>query len=253
MDIAQANPFSALVGKQRDRRDARDTRSGVERFVLSSDDRAFLFEDRDSEARLQFLCAENIERIDCVIDPEGPTPEIYVLAPTRAPRGDIVYRDSNGDLRLRITAYGGATVFWPGEQNGQAAFKSFGETHALQLVFEPRETAQRRAATASAVLSALTGAPLLFDIGRDAGGEGDSHAVLADAVVTAAKGIEIVADDPTGARIFASRIGKVAFIAADAPGLALNERVLEVRYVPGGDLAGRPASGEVARFLEANL
>ncbi len=253
MTQSQSDPFSALVGKRRERRAERAARGKVERYVLASDDRSFLFEDQSSEARVKFLCTQTDPRIDCTIDPDGPSPEIYVLVPTRAPRGDIIYKNAQGDALLRIASYGGATVFWPGETQGLAASKSFGDDRSLVLPFAGYDTALRRAQGARAILSAATGAPIIFDIGAAPIAEGVNAAVLADAVIVAAKAIKGVADDPTGARIIASRIKKAVFIADSTPGVLLNETVLEIRYAPLLDIKGRPSSAEITYFLEETL
>ncbi len=253
MAQTQSDPFSALVGKKRERRDERAARGKVERYVLASDDRAFLFEDQSSEARVKFLCAQADPRIACTIDPQGPSPEIYVLAPTRGPRGDIIYKNAQGDALLRIASYGGATVFWPGESAGLAASKSFGDDRALRLPFVSYETALRRAQGATAILSAATGAPIIFDVGAPPAVEGVNAAVLSDAVVVTAKAISGVADDPTGARIIAARIKKTVFIADTTPGIQLNESALEIRYAPILDIKGRPSSAEITHFLEETL
>jgi hypothetical protein len=81
----------------------------------------------------------------------------------------------------------------------------------------------------------------------------ENAAVLGDAIIRAANGIKDVADDPTGARIIASRIKKVSFSAASAPGLGFAAGVLNIRYVPGQDIDGRPSSAAVAHFLEETL
>lgn len=251
---AEPNPFSELVGKKHERRSDRAGRVKIERYVLASDDRAFLFEDRSGEARVKFLCGPNDPRLDCTLDPQGQAAEIYELTATRGPRGDVFYKTAEGDTMLRIASYGGATVFWPGEAQGLAASKSFGDDEALRLAEADFEAAKRRAQSATAIISALTGAPIIFDVGSPSSAEEEVDAsVLADAVVRAAKGVKDVADDPTGARILASRIGRVSFAAADAPGVGLEGEALAIRYVPGGDVEDRPSSAAVARFLEESL
>ena len=78
--------------------------------------------------------------------------------------------------------------------------------------------------------------------------------MLADAVVLAAKGIARVADDETGARV--SRmpgIKRVAFLPSTDPEISLGGDVLEIRYVPNLDIAGRPSSAKIAQFLEESL
>lgn len=253
--IAQVsdNPFSALVGKRRDRQRENREGRGVERYVLTTDDRAFLFEERGSDARVRFLCSPEDRRIDCVLDASGPTPEIYQLVATRGPRGDVIYKNSEGDTLLRIAAYGGATVFWPGEARGVAASKSFGDDRPLSLVFEDYDSAMRRAQGASAQLSVVLGAPVFFDVSAGRRAIGDNAAVLGDAVLTAAKGLALVANDQTGARAVSERISRVAFLPGAAADVGLNGSVLEIIYVPGEGINGRPSSAKVASYLEETL
>lgn len=247
-----SNPFSALVGEPRQRRERRRGRADIERYVLAADDRVFLFEDHTDEARVIFLCGDSDTRLDCTLDPEGPAPEIYSLRPTRGPRGDVIYKNVEGETMLRIASYGGATVFWPGENRGFAASKSFGDDSPLLLPPADVATAARRAQAGTAVISAITGAPIVFNIGAQPV-IGVDAPVLADAVMRAADALKTVADDPTGARIVASRIKRVVFIESEAPGVSLTETALEIRYVPNSDINGRPSSTAVARYLEETL
>ncbi len=248
-----SNPFSALVGKKRERPEQRIRGGAVQRYVLASDDRAFLFEDRSNSARIKFLCGNGDIRLDCTLDPEGPTAEIYLVTPTRGPRGDVIYKNAEGDTLLRIASYGGATVYWPGVFEGAAASRSFGDDAALRLPSADYNAARRRAASATAIVSALAGAPIAFDLGDAAERQEADHAVLADAVARAAKGLKDVADDTTGARVIAGRIGRVLFVRADAPGVSLEGDALRISYVPKADIEGRPSSSAVTRYLEETL
>jgi len=254
--IAQSDPFLALVGKRRERSERdKARRSDVERYIIATDNRIFLFENLGQQARLKFLCREGGEelRLDCLIDAAAPAEEIHVLTPTRGSRGDTIYKDAQGETMLRMASYGGATVFWPGDLRGHAASKSFGDDAPLQLPRADSEVAVRRAQAATARLSAQTGAPIVFDIGEPGLDPEKDAGVLADAVVRTAKGMARVADDPTGARILATRLKGVRFTAGPAPGLSLNEGFLIVTYNPAADLNGRTPTSEVARFLEESL
>lgn len=260
MQIAQLaqdtspNPFSALVGNRRQRRDARAQRTSLQKYVLASDDRAFLFETRQNEARIMFLCGADDARLDCRLDPDVASSEIYLAQPTRGPRGDVIYKTTDGRTLLRIASYGGATVYWPGDGRGAAASKSFGDERRLDLAAADFKTVQRRAVSASAFLSALSGTPIIFDVGPASANVSESdHSVLADTVLVTAKGIQLVADDPTGARIIGDRINSVEFRTGLAPTIALDRDILIVTYVPGLDIAGRLSSSAVAQFLENSL
>ena len=45
--------------------------------------------------------------------------EIWVLRPTPAPRGDIIYRNDNGDQVLRVTPDGGVTLYTTAAPQGR--------------------------------------------------------------------------------------------------------------------------------------
>jgi hypothetical protein len=248
-----ADPFSALVGKRSAEAARLDDAAHVERFVVATDDRVFLFQAGEREGRLRFLCGAGDTRMDCVIDETTPAEEIHLITPTRAPRGDTVWRDKSGEALLRVSAYGGATVFWPGDPRGSAASKSFGEDPPLTLDFATLGVAAARASRATALISAQVGKPILFDVGDPGTDETGEASVLADAVARAAKGLGRVADDPTGARIIGARVRRVEFIVGRPPAVGLEDGVLAVRYDPAADAVGRPSSSEIARYLEEAL
>ncbi len=248
----EANPFSALVGERRERRADRP-RGEVERYVLAADNRAFLIESRSRTARVKFLCGPEDPRLGCSLDPAAPAPEIYLLTVTRGPRGDVIFKNADGVTYLRIASYGGATVYWPGDPAGSAASKSFGDDHAIELEAAEFETAARRAKFATAIVSALTGSPITFDLVAPAQEAGANASVLADAIVRTAIGVSAVAGDATGARILGERINRVAFEAGTAPSARFEDNALVIRYVPDRGIAGRMSSRAVERFLEESL
>ncbi|MEM9496060.1 MAG: DUF4908 domain-containing protein [Pseudomonadota bacterium] len=251
--VAANDPFSALVGKGNRQREDRRGEARIERYVLAADDRSFLFEDRSGAARIKFLCSGEDARVECVIDPFGPAEEIHLLSANRAPRGDVIYKDDDGKTLLRIASYGGATVYWPGEAQGAAASKSFGESKKLDLPFADYDTAMRRAHNATAIISAATGAAIVFDIGARPVREGENNAVLADAVVVAAKALVGVAGDKTGARALGARVSTVSFVAGETPGVTLDGKDLAITYMRFGGLEARPSSSVLRRHLEASL
>ncbi|GAB4519734.1 MAG: hypothetical protein Kow00133_05630 [Amphiplicatus sp.] len=272
------NPFSTLVGKRRERA-VRDEEPAVERFVTANGERAFLLRRGDREARIRFLCAPDDRRLDCRLDPESRAEEIYALTVTRGPRGDLLFKDAEGETLLRITVHGGASVLWPGETQRRGAYRSFSEeTERLELAPADRAAASRRAARAAAWLSARLGEDIRFVIpdgndgprepaetlalapqsfagtqGADAFAAGEDASVLADAIVRAAVGMSRVASDATGARILGARLKAVRFTPAETPALALDGDTLIVAYDPSRGVEGRPSSNAVARFLEESL
>ena len=76
-----------------------------------------------------------------VLDRTSPTPllkfeesqEVFVLRPSPAARGDIIYRDDLGEPVLRATKLGGLTLFYRGRPGGApAAFAGQATTIHLQ-------------------------------------------------------------------------------------------------------------------------
>lgn len=249
----RADPFSALVGKRKPAAERVAARAAVERYVIATDDRVFLFQSDAGEGRLKFLCGDGDRRLSCVIDEVNPAEEIHALTAARASRGDIIWRNKEGETLLRVAAYGGVTVLWPGETRAYAASKSFGEDPPLVLDFATVDTARQRAQAATALISARVGSPIVFDIGDPGPDSTGGAAVLADAVARAADGVARVAEDPTGARVIAARLKQVRLRAMAGPSLAMENKVLTVGYNPAGDIAGRPSSARVAKFLEESL
>lgn len=247
-----ANPFNALVGKSSPAA-PRLAVAKVERYVVATDNRSFLLERAGRRARLKFLCGDGDGRIDCRLDDAVPAEEIYVLSVSRAPRGDVIFRDRAGRAYLRLSPYGGATVFWPGDAAGTAATKSFGEDAPLNLPFATVEAARQRAARATAIVSARIGSPILFEVGSPPPDSQGGAAVLADAVARAARGLAFVADDATGARVIASRVQEVRFEPAAVPSVRIERRALVVNYNAELDVDGRPASAAIAAYLESAL
>ena len=249
----RADPFSALVGKRKPAAERAAEQAAVERFVIATDDRVFLFQSNGGEGRLKFLCGDGDKRLSCVIDSVNPAEEIHALTASRVSRGDVAWRNSEGETLLRIAAYGGVTVLWPGDARAHAASKSFGEDPSLILDFATLETAHARAQTATALISARVGAPIVFDIGDPGPDSAGGASVLADAVVRAADGVSRVAEDPTGARVIAAKIRQIRFRPMPRPALGIEKGALTVDYNPSGDIDGRPSSSRIARFLEESL
>ncbi len=246
------DPFAALVGKRGDVRQ-RASSEVVERYVVATDSRVFLFQSDGRNGRLKFLCGDADPRIDCRIDTEIPAEEIYQVTGVRASRGDVVYRNREGSEMLRLASYGSATVFWPGEARGHAAARSYSEDPPIALSPALAETAYARVQSATALVSALTGAPIVFEIAAPAPAPEDDATVLSDAIARAAKAITIVAEDPIGARVIAAKINRVRLARGEDAGVTLENGVVTVTYAPGRDLEGRPSSRAIAAFLEDSL
>lgn len=254
------DPFASLVGK-RSKRSGDAGRSNIERYVTTSGDRVFLLENRGDEAFIKFLCGPDDPRLDCKIDPEGPSEEIIALTASRGSRGDFLYLDDAGETVLRVAAHGGATVLWPGEDQTRGASKGFGDDQgAFDLPAERRGDAHRRAQGAAANLSAVTGSPIVFDVGRRSGrDEGDSE----ERGAVAAPAPRAFAEQSRTALSFAADAASPAALESDMPARDSGDATVladAVARVAGGmhRVAGDPTGARiigariaVVRFIEA--
>jgi len=274
-----SNPFNALVGlkRKRNKNKLRNLKR-VRLYVLSDGEKSFLFHDTGSQARIQFLCGDADQRIECDLDEDGKSSEVYTLAATRAPRGDVIYKDSEGHTLLRIASYGGATVWWPGDIEARAASRSFSDLTEINLKVVNGRKALRRANRATALLSALTGKPIEFrtpldglvfppteldqngtrlsgsqDAGAEARLENNYESLEPlEQVFARSPGLRessVLAD----AILMTTRLLLVEFVRASNPSMSLENGHLKIGYNVAEGLQGRPSSAQIARFLEENL
>lgn len=247
------NPFSGLVGRKRTGKSDGKKAGRIDRFVIASDERVLLFDDRTNSARVQFLCGDKDPRIDCVFDEKVYSPEILTLTPTRGPRGDVIYKSQEDRIVLRIASYGGATVYWPGRNDGAAASKSFGDDDNLELPHADLNTVVRRARMGGAYVSAKVGAPIPFEVDIAHSDGLGNYGVLADAIVRTAAALSRIGEDETSAEILGRGVKRVRFALSDERGVALDGQTLTIQYQPVAGLAGRPSSFYVRDFLENQL
>ena len=95
--------------------------------------------------------------------------EIHLLTPTTGPRGDLIFKDNEGSTFLaagvlwrsnRVLAW---RKGWPCGVESHLVMKRPCGCHSPMS-----STAERRAQQATAELSALTGSPILIDLGEPA-------------------------------------------------------------------------------------
>ena len=255
------DPFAAML-----------TRRGPSAIRLSSrvpqlyktteGDETFLFQVDGRRGLIRFPCTLGDDTLECALLAWGGAEETMILSSRRSPRGDVTWSDQGGAAVLRVTSNGGATLFPPDETaqaladdsvvplGGRAVLPVSRSSGSLKPVPMSYEVAASRMQRASDLINERHGTFITFMApGEHSGDQG----VLADAVLTAAKGIDMVAADALGARIIGERLAVVEFVPDRKAGLSLQEGALTVTYNPAGGVAGRPSSIAVARYLEANL
>ncbi|MEO1014052.1 MAG: DUF4908 domain-containing protein [Pseudomonadota bacterium] len=248
---ATLDPFSSLV---RPSRQSGDGKSRLQRFTAAPDDRNFLLETRRNAARIQFLCAPADPRIACQIDPDRPTEEIFDLSAERGSRGDVLFRDSAGRLVVRVTPYGNATVYWPGEADGLAATKRDDDAGRLRLPMVRYVDVPLRAARAERLLSERFGATVKFDLEEATiANEFRPSPVLADAIVRVAAGFEIVAGEERAAAALKARPIRFRFVEGADPAAVGEPGEVTVTYRPRVGPEGRPGAASMADAIRAAI
>ncbi|NHK28803.1 DUF4908 domain-containing protein [Parvularcula flava] len=255
------DPFAAML-TQRGPSAIRLSSRTPQLYKTTEGDETFVFQTDGSYGFIRFPCDGGEETLECSLLSGRRAEEILILDATRSPRGDVTYTDQSGAAVLRVTSNGGATLFAP--EDGFAGYeddsivplggravlpvgKVGGTLKSPPMAYEIAAQRMRRA---SEVIEQRHGFYITF---MAPGTYAGNQAVLADAVLTTAKGIDHVAADPLGARIVAERLAVVEFVPDAEPSMKLQDGALTVYYNPAAGLQGRPSSLAVTRYLEGAL
>jgi hypothetical protein len=171
------------------------------------------------------------------------SPEVWVLQPSLAPRGDVIYKNDLGDPVLRATRLGGLTLFSPAAPAGAAASMIGGaddlqppSTMSPSLVFQRLLDASVRASRAAQHLIKFDAADVTPD----------SAPVYADAATAAAEAVVALSRRDDG-RTFLRRLDRMSFLAGPKPGAAVKRGVMQVFIDVAEGMAGRPSSERLVR------
>jgi hypothetical protein len=200
----------------------------VARFVAQPG-QSFVF-DRQAEAPDALLKFDN-------------DPEVWVLQPTPAPRGDTIYRNDAGDTVLRTTRLGGVTLFTDQDPEGMPAAVMGDADELLLPAVAPPGVLLQRAIVASDRASRAAQHQITFDAPSVTLAAipvfSDAFIVAADAIVHLGRRSE--------AKGFLARLDKVTFIAGARPDVVVNGAVMTVVVAPGKGFAGRPSSVRIIK------
>ena len=167
------------------------------------------------------------------------SPEVWVLRPQPAPRGDVLYMNDLGEPVLRATRLGGLTLFTPDRPGGTAAALT-GGGNALRLAQLGPQQLLERLAQASA--RATRAARRLIPFEADA--SPSSSAITADAAMVAAEAVVRIARRPDAKSIL-GRIGKIQLVEGRKASASLQQGVVQITVSPNDGLAGRPSSERI--------
>lgn len=169
--------------------------------------------------------------------------ETWVLRPSAAPRGDVIYRNDAGEQVLRVTPNGGITVYTPRAPGGSpASFSGAGQsltppTLGPRLLF--RLMAQR-----SYMVSQAVGGRLV-EVNLD--GE-QSESLCVEAMIVATEAVIRIARSPT-ARQYVADLRSISIVEGSRAGVTYSRGQLVVTVDPGEGMAGRPSSARIIRAI----
>jgi hypothetical protein len=180
-------------------------------------------------------------------------PEIVQLEMVPGPRGDTFFKDECGGTVLRLTPFGGATLYNVDTLQGEA-FGRAEKADPLTISRQTSEQVEQHAQQAFKAFNLEYGLEVVFEADYYAGSEhGIAAATLANTVDNALTALRRIASEDVGYSILVDRITRVSISAGQSKSLLLEDRLLRIEYIWGGGVSERPSSREISCFLENNL
>lgn len=168
--------------------------------------------------------------------------ETWVLRPSAAPRGDVIYRNDAGEQVLRVTPSGGMTLYTPRSPGGSpASFAGAGQSltpPTLGPVLLFRLMAQR-----SAMVSQAVGRLVEVNLGGER-----SEALCVEALIVTTEAVIRIARSPT-ARQYIEDLRSITIVEGSRSGVTYARGRLTVTVDPDEGMAGRPSSARVIRAI----
>jgi hypothetical protein len=170
-------------------------------------------------------------------------PEVWVLEPSPAPRGDVVYRNDAGVTVLRSTRLGGLTLFTSEEPGGlPAAILGEAELQPPPPALPPGALLQRMI-QAGLHASRAAQHPITFYAPNV---PPQSEPLFADAAIVAADAVGHMSRRTDG-RAFLAKLEKFVFLLGAKPDVSVSGPVMQITVAPGQGFAGRPSSDRLLR------
>ncbi len=167
--------------------------------------------------------------------------ETWVLRPTAAPRGDVIYRNDAGQQILRVTPGGGLTVYTARAPGGSpASYSGPGETLSPPTL-GPAQLFQLMTRR-SAMLSQATGR--LIQINVETGQEAEGLTV--EALILSTDAVLRIARSPTS-RTSLNQLRRIVILDGARASVTYARGELRIVVAPNQGVAGRPSSARVIR------
>ncbi len=209
----------------------------VGRYSSETSENGFVLDRTGELARLQFTSSQEIVQLEMI----------------PGPRGDTFFKDDCGTTVLRLTTFGGATVFDPTTQKGEA-FGWVEDADPLNLSAKLPTDVRDQSTLAFQAFNAEFGLDIQFDADWNAGDAGGfGAATLGNAVDNTLNALRRLARDDVGREVLAEQIARVSLETGAASQVKLSDDNLIIYYVWGQGVEGRPSSAAISCFLESNL
>lgn len=169
--------------------------------------------------------------------------EIWVLRPTPAPRGDMIYRNDAGEQVLRVTPDGAMTLFTSSAPRGAPVSHVGAGPDLAAPTLTPVQLWNyivRQSGRASAALGRL----VQVDVDIEPG----SEAVTADALNTAVDAL-IRMSRSSNLREEAARVRRIVITDQGRPGASFQDGALRIVIDVRAGLAGRPSSARIVSVV----
>ena len=169
--------------------------------------------------------------------------ETWVLRPSAAPRGDVIYRNDAGDQVLRVTPSGGMTVYTPRAPGGSPASYTGAGPSLTPPTLGPLLLFQLMAQRSALVSQAVGGRLVQVNL------EGDqSESLCVEAMIVTTEAVIRIARSPT-ARQYLDHLRLISIVEGPRAGVTYSRGVLTVTVNPAEGMAGRPSSARVIRAI----
>jgi hypothetical protein len=170
--------------------------------------------------------------------------EVWVLRATPAPRGDILYRNDQGDVVLRSTASGGLTLFTPQAPMGEPASQAGPGTSLRQPPLSPIQLVNFMVRQ-SEVASRAVGHLVIFEAEEISPG---SETLVAEAAAVAVEALTRMSR-ASNLRAQARQVRRIVITEGPRNDAQFSRGALIITVAPREGPAGRPSSARVVRIL----
>lgn len=190
-----------------------------------------------------------------IFDRSGPRPlfrferraETWVLRPSPAPRGDIIYRNDAGDQILRVTPDGGMTLYTVRAPGGTPASMAGPAPGLAPPTVSPTQLF-RFSIQQSGRMSEAVGHLIYISLDLERPG---NEAVVAETISVITEAVLRLARS-SSTRTQAARIRRINVVEGPRPSVAFANGALTVVTNPSQGSGGRPSSALIIRAVARN-